>query len=210
MDLRRFPGGLRTSGLLSQGQQELELLFDDMALEQTAREMLLAIIRYSHDAKRSINATETMAWATSIIRFDRDDDRLRLMRLRLRTEEFSQKLDPMLRDWKAQRDACGATGSKYRNTELIDMIIVSAGMLSDASVAEGVRYPSRMPYSGWWLFGDDYTGDVSKMHSIHVGDLLTHRPGLRKYLALDYGFCFSETPDERVWFEEGVAEEPVV
>lgn len=90
------------------------------------------------------------------------------------------------------------------------MIVLSDGLLSSARVREGVRYPARSPYCGWWLFGDDYKGDLSTIRNVHVGDLLSNKPELRKILALDSGFCFSQEPQERVWFEESVAKEPIV
>jgi hypothetical protein len=195
--------------LISGGHRELEVRYADDDLRPVAQELLVAIIRYV-ELGHEIREGDKMGWATSVIRFDRHGELLVLSCLSLETDAFSPDLDSLLIDWMKQRSLCTAAGSAYRNTQLSDLIVVSPGLLSNGLVREGIRYPARDPHCGWWLYGTDHRGDVSLMRNIHVGHLLTVRPELRKYLALDFGYCFSEEPEERVWFEAGVAQEPIV
>jgi hypothetical protein len=102
-----------------------------------------------------------MGWATSVIRFDRNGDFLRLSCLSLKDDAFSSELDSLLIDWTAQRNLCSSVGSTYRNTQLNDLIVVSPGLLANDLVREGIRYPARPPHCGWWLHGGDYRGDLS-------------------------------------------------
>jgi hypothetical protein len=55
------------------------------------------------------------------------------------------------------------------------MVVVSADVLDGSAIAEAVRYPFLPPNSGWWIFGMDYSGDLSSMRRIHIGDLLLRR-----------------------------------
>jgi hypothetical protein len=194
--------------LLSGAQRELEVRYADDDLRPAAQELLIAMNRYMR-LGHEIRDGEKMGWATSVIRFDQHGGLLLLSCLSLEKDEFSPELDSLLVDWIKQRNLCKTAGSKYRNTQLSDLIVVSPGLLSNSLVREGIRYPARPPHCGWSLYGTDYRGDVSLMRNIHVGHLLTIRPKLRKYLALDFGYCFSEDPETQVWFEAEVAQEPI-
>lgn len=151
-----------------------------------------------------------MSWATSVLNFTEYDGALRVMALDLQSDSFVPELDQLLNEWNTQRIVCRDAGSDYMTTALGDMIVTSPDVLEGRAVLEGVRYPFKEPNSGWWLFGEQYHGDLSSMLRIHVGDLLRIRGDLRRYMALAVGFCFSQVRQPGVRFDAEVfAEAPI-
>jgi len=202
----RSPGCTRTSGLQHLGQRNLELIYSDERLSKTARRMTEEIMGYIQSGAR-ILAGEKMGWATSVVRFEDHEKLLRICALDLESDAFVRDLDDLLRSWQAQLDVCEMSKSRYVSPQLMDTIVVSPDVLDGRAIMEAIRYPSMVPNSGWWVFGIDYSGDLSSMKRIHIGGLLLRRNDVRQYLALEPGFCFSQQREPLVWFEDAIQRE---
>lgn len=201
---------IKTVGLELLGQRDFVIPLSSATLSKAAVALGEYLISYVEGGSRLIRAGETMAWATSVLRFDAAGDELVARSLKIKGDEFDETADNALANWNDQSAICSAASSAYVQTQLIEMVVVSPDVEAGGAVEQGVRYPFGSPNSGWWIFGSRYSGVIETMLRIHVGHLAQSFPGLVRYLALEPGFCFSLVPQPRVWFEEEVAERPPV
>lgn len=196
---------MRTAGLQRYRQDELEFCFTDTRLEPMARELAHELVSYILANDTRIHDGEKVSWATSTIQFDRVGGHLRASALDVKSDTFAEPLDILLTTWRSQLDVCEEAGSPYTPPLLADMIVVSPGTLDAKPIADAVRYPFQAPNSGWWLFDSDHSGDISAMRRIHVANVLEARSDVTRYLALGAGYCFSQQPNLRVWFDSEAA-----
>jgi len=201
---------VKTVGMDRLGQSDFAIPFLLPTLSEAALKLAEYLVSYIEDDSRLIRAGETMAWATSVLRFNAVGDELVVSSLNVKRDEFDETADNALLNWNEQRAVCSAASSAYVQTQLIEMMVVSPDVEAGGPLDHGVRYSFNPPNSGWWIFGLKYTGGIETMRRIHVGDVVQSCPGLTTYLALEPGFCFSLIPDPRVWFEEEVAKQPPV
>ena len=107
-----------------------------------------------------------------------------------------------------QRECCENYGSAFLPSETNQLVVVSDGVLEGITHIEGVRYPSPIHMTGWWLTTDEYDGNIDSLKNIHYKHIMAKLPKVAMYLALSYGYRFLLLgEDEHVWFDEKVSSE---
>lgn len=188
------------------GGYELRISFCDEMMSRPARCLLEQLANYIVDSGRIIKPTETVDWASSLLRFDaHTPGMLDVSEANPVTEKFERCADRTLLQWSEQSAVCQSVGSDHVNSLYGGRVTISTGVL-EGRPCEGVRYPFAGTGTGWWLFADDYSGDLAEMKTHHLYHVLAVQPKIVKYLALAPGFCFDLTGSEpRIWFEEDVS-----
>jgi hypothetical protein len=200
-------GFARTDGLERDlGQPDILIPYTDADLKTRAAELCEQLVTYCKSTGARIAGDEKVGWATNVILFKARDGFLEAHSLNRTVDEFEHGADSVLRNWSEQLLVCKQFGSKYEATHLEQMVIVSLDLIDGSGkVHEGARYPHKSPTSGWWLFGDRYSGNIETMKKIHVGHVVSPNSDIVKYLALDSGFCFRKDGTPLVWFEQDIA-----
>lgn len=98
-------------------------------------------------------------------------------------------------------------GPEDRHFPEPDQLVVISDGVYEGDVVEGVRYPSPILMSGWWLTTDRYDGDIKSLKTVHVRHICELRPDLSKFLGLPFGYRFF-SGDGQTWFDEKVANSP--
>ena len=106
-----------------------------------------------------------------------------------------------------QKKCCENYGSPHLPCESNQLVVVCNGVLKGKTQIEGVRYPSPIHMTGWWLTTDDYDGNVDSLKNIHYKHIVKQLPQIAIYLGLPYGYRFLLGGDkEHVWFDENINE----
>lgn len=203
---------VRTSGLRSANNgYEIQIDFGDPALTDAASNLLRIIGKYIIIDRKPINPGETVDWAASLLKFEvANDGLLSASEASPMLNRFVAGADRTLSQWLQQSEICRNAFSRHVNALYGGTVIVSPGVMSGRP-CEGVRYPHKGTNTGWWLFSDDYSGDLNSMRPEHLYHVLAVQPDLPKFLCLEPGSCFdARSPSYRVWFETDVAaQDPV-
>lgn len=86
-----------------------------------------------------------------------------------------------------------------------DQLVVISDGVYEGDVVEGVRYPSPVHMSGWWLTTDRYDGDVKSLRTVHFYHIAEFRPDLSDFLKLPCGYRFFSGNGD-TWFDQQVAD----
>jgi hypothetical protein len=200
------PGEIRVIVPGKKGQPNIAIQFQDENLAHTALHLAEMLVEYIAESGRPLLSGEKMTWSTSMIRFEGDTQTIRLQSLDLASDTFIDGADGVLTIWQAQLDTCVEFQSDYAPVNLTDLCVTSLGILEGEELREAVRYPSEPPLASWWFFGISFNGDnIETMKNVHVGDFLSKRPDLVRFLALAPGFCVNLNLDRPVWFDEAVS-----
>jgi len=198
---------ITTRGVRYRNGTELEVTFAVEALKSTAHRLLSGLCDYIIDEEKQIRPGQTVSWASWLLKFEASRDGV-LTSFEAGDEEgtFVAGATKTLRTWLEQTNMCEAEGANFVTTPFGSLIAISAGVLIGRPV-HAVRYPSMEPNSGWWIFADDYDGDLASMKPTHCFHVQKMQPKIVQFLGLSPGYCFDLRKEQRVWFEEAVAHE---
>ena len=199
---------LRTVGLRAIGQSDLRLrLPDDPELGQHAEALLRNVFVYlARNPGVKLTDAQTYGYGYWHVRFREEDGSLAICELVPDASEYVRGAGYTLWCWKEQHAACERCESPFSPPAPESLAAISAGVM-DGEAAQGVRYPSPEHMSGWWISTQRYEED-REMTNDHMHHLTRARPDLVPYLALAHGFRFNfEAGDQRIWFDQSVAEQ---
>jgi hypothetical protein len=109
-----------------------------------------------------------------------------------------------------QRECCEHYGAQYQRVDQSQLVTISKGIYEGVTPVEGVRYPSPLHMSGWWLTTDEYDGNIDSLVTVHFKHIIEKRPELALYMALPFGYRFTLGGEsEHVWFDQEVANDSI-
>jgi len=190
--------------------REIRFPIKDMDLAPSCEALCYTLADYCRDSGRAFSAGETVAWASSVLRFDAlDAEILCAAALDLEADVFRNELDDLLESWQQQQNICRQNSSLYVQTAIASMAVVSPDVLEGVRIREAVRYPFAGENCGWWFLGESFSGDFANMKVAHVGHVLRSDRRIRSYLGLEPGFAVQPS-DGKIWFEaEAAARGPI-
>lgn len=193
----------QSSGLLEQFGYEVAAAVDSPLLQTDCREFVQYIAQYL-TAGNMIRPGETVKYGYWLTKAELDDrNRLVFWECNPETTDFVFGVSAAVTHWRDQHQICRKVGAAFDPPALDQMVVISDGVYEGDEV-EGVRYPSPIHMSGWWLTTDRFNGDTSTLKTVHAHHVSARRPDLTQFLALPFGYRFF-SPQSDVWFDQKVA-----
>lgn len=193
-----------TSGLQAIGCPEFRAEVSTPILVPGCENFLRFLVAYVKETKAVIKCNQTLAYGFWLVKFQASKDGfLEVFEYDAEATKFIPGISLAVTYWQEQHEMCNQLNTEFAPPRPDRIVVISDGVLEGHPV-EGVRYPSPEHMSGWWLTTSDYSGDIKDLQKLHLFHVTSKRPDLVRYLALPYGFRFSQ--DTRsVWFDEIVA-----
>ncbi len=197
---------VRTQGLMSPSQKELQVRVSEPALVPEGEAFLRYVATYLQEQSTSIHPGQTLNYGYWLVKFQEIDDRtLEIWEYNAEGTGFVPGATLSLTYWRDQQLVCRQFNALFTPPRADKLAAVSDGVVEGDPV-QGVRYPSPEHMSGWWLTTGRYTGDVASLRVEHLYHITAARPDLARFLALPYGFRFAWEVEGRgegyVWFDE--------
>jgi hypothetical protein len=200
---------VRTNGLATLGQSELQVEVASDDLVPDAERLLNFVVNYLRDSDRHILNGETFAYGYWLLKFIKDKGVLEAWEYNSTATDFIRGGSLTLTYWRDQQRICQRFGGDFQPPIADRLTVIDEGVLAGWPV-EGVRYPSPSHMSGWWITSNKYNGNIETLRKEHTYHITAARPDLAQYLALPFGFRFSLNEKHvDVWFDQKVASEPV-
>ncbi len=175
---------VETLGLVSFGHQELRIPVDNQDLIGDTYSLALRLIRYIRGSASKIVPGETVRQGMWVINFELDGGVLVASEYDPVSKKFVAGATRALTCLKAQNTICQICCSKFNPPHLDQLIVITDGVENGAGF-RGIRYEAPSHMSGWWLLSEEYKGTQSRKETLCVKDLLSIRPDVMPFLALD-------------------------
>jgi hypothetical protein len=206
VSFRREGLSVVTAGLPSRGQSEMRAAVAREDQLSGAQDLLAFVVDYMTRSGRHISSDETLAYGYWLLKFSsRAGQELHVLELTPDGSRFVDGCGSAVGYWGAQRRICAEAAAQFVPPRADRLAAISKGVMEGASVF-GVRYRAPEHMSGWYLTTDEYDGDPSTLRTEHLYHVTSKRPELAKFLALPPGYRFDTSPQDRIWFDQAVAD----
>lgn len=197
---------LTTDGLNQIIGREINVLSDQGASHEYSR-VLKYLIDYIVDYSPNISPRQTIAYHSWLLQLSAASDLLyELYEASLHGDGFVQGVDYSIKVLREQEEECQKRGITPLFPTFRQKVVISKGVYEGLEV-NAVRYPSPEHMSGWWLTTGLYDNDIDSLESVHFFHLAFKRPEILRYLALPFGYRFSQNQQgDDIWFDESALE----
>jgi hypothetical protein len=200
---------VRTEGLKLFNQSEIGVEVSDPALVVEGESFLRYLITYLNSSKVRIQPGETLNYGYWLVKFQASNGSLlEVWEYEPTAVEFVRGATLALTYWRNQHRLCAKVGAAFTPPRPDRFVVVSDGTLEGKPV-HGTRYPAPEDMSGWWILTDSWDGDANTLRREHLYHLTTARPELAQYLALPWGYMFDLRDEEKIWFDQKIADQSI-
>jgi hypothetical protein len=198
---------ISTQGLRWRGLRELRVQVNAPILLADAEELVSFLGDYLLREQTQLNPGETLNYGYWLIKFQAADDQfLDVWEYNPDATEFVPGASLTLHYWREQHRICSLYGSAFMPPRPDTLTAVSSGVLEGLPV-QAVRYPWREHMSGWLMVTRLWAGTVQSLVHQHTYHVTAARPDLAPLVALQVGFRFDLTNEERAWLDFEVFEQ---
>lgn len=198
---------VRTDGLEKHGIPEIRVKTTNEHTSELEQDLLSRVADWAIATSDELIATNIQYGVWELKLKTVAKDLLEVYELNIEGKDFTRGADLAVKFWIEQHDICKQYDAHFVPPTHEQMVVVSQGVFEGLPV-QAVRYPSPSHMSGWWLTTDKYDGDIKSLKTEHLHHLIARRQDLVKYLALPFGFRVDE--NHSVWYEQSVADQPIV
>jgi hypothetical protein len=195
---------LMTKGLALHGQQELTIHTSDEKLIKGYSSLLIHLSNYILEQGQKIVSGETIShgcWLLKVV--ENPQGSLRIYEMAGDGEQYVPGAARAVSMWAEQQTICESMLTEFDPPTSDLLAAVSEGVFQGLQT-DGERCPAKHPMSGWWFFTELYKDDIKTMKTFHIAHVCQMRPDLVPYLALPFGFKFSQKKG-MYWFDTELA-----
>jgi hypothetical protein len=199
---------VQSCGIRAQGSPEIRVTVAEHSLLPECKRFLRFVADYLEQSGRRINPGQTMNYGYWFVKFQPvREDLLEVWEYNAEATDFVKGGSLALRYWRDQQNICRQHGAVFSPPRADKLTAVAPGVLEGVAV-EAVRYPMGEHMSGWFLLSENWDKNVNSLTNHHTYHVTATRPDLARFLALPTGFRVDLRNGERVWMDEGVANQP--
>ena len=182
-------GVLSTRGLSTHGMRDLCVRVRQHSESHGAEEMLSKFAAYQVGSGAPFRSGDTVqhGFWTVVLR-QVSGDVLEVYEFSPDGSEAVPGATSTLSYWRSQTEVCHRVGAPFAPAHAHQMAAISEGVLRAGSTVYGVRYRAPSHMSGWYLYNDEYNGDVKTLQVVHLYHVAANRPDVVPYLALPAGY----------------------
>jgi hypothetical protein len=147
------------------------------------------LIDYIFNTQPTITSGQTISYYSWLLKFVDQDGYLEIWEASNDGTIYSKGADHSIRIKNEQDRICLIENVKPLYPSFNQKIAISQGVY-DGLPINGVRYPSPLHMTGWWLTTDLYNDKIESLMVVHFYHVAFKRADILPYLALPNGFRF--------------------